>query len=323
MKRRSLVLLAALLPAARAARAAAAPAAAPAAGKKIVLVAGRESHGFGEHEFGAGCELLGLALRRALPAAEVRVIAGGWPQDETALAGADAVLIYSDGEGSHVINGREAAVRALHERGTGLGFVHYACNVHKGEQGRLLLDAIGGYYETGWSVNPMWIADFRELPEHPVTRGVRPFQLHDEWYFHMRFRDGMSGVTPLLAAVPPEETRRRPDGPHSGNAQVRARSGMQEIVAWAAENPNGSRGFGFTGAHFYWNYAQDDFRRLTLNAIAWLARIEIPAEGLDSTRPTFEEMEALITRRQPPPDWPEKRRRWQNSPLWIKTPARP
>ena len=36
--------------------------------------------------------------------------------------------------------------------------------------------------------------------------------IYDEWYFHMRFRDGMKGVLPILSAVPPASTMSRPDG---------------------------------------------------------------------------------------------------------------
>ena len=50
-----------------------------------------------------------------------------------------------------------------------------------------------------------------ELP-YPVTRGVQPFQIKDEWYFNMRFagdfgadgageKDGVK-FTPLLVAKP-------------------------------------------------------------------------------------------------------------------------
>ena len=38
--------------------------------------------------------------------------------------------------------------------------------------------------------------------DHPITRGVKPFAADDEWYYHMRFREGMSGVTPILTAMP-------------------------------------------------------------------------------------------------------------------------
>ena len=57
-----------------------------------------------------------------------------------------------------------------------------------------------------WSVNPWWTPEFKELPKHEVTRGVKPFAINDEWYYHMRFVPEMKGVTSILAAVPPKST---------------------------------------------------------------------------------------------------------------------
>ena len=51
---------------------------------------------------------------------------------------------------------------------------------------------------------------------------MNPFKIYDEWYFYMRFRDGMAGVTPILTAIAPESTMSRPDGSHEGNPEVRA-----------------------------------------------------------------------------------------------------
>ncbi len=45
-----------------------------------------------------------------------------------------------------------------------------------------------------------------KLPEHPITRGVKPFKINDEWYYHMRFREEMEGVTPILTDLPPDAT---------------------------------------------------------------------------------------------------------------------
>ena len=44
-------------------------------------------------------------------------------------------------------------------------------------------------FEPYWSVNPVWNAEFTLLPEHPITRGVEPFAMMDEWYYHMRFQN--------------------------------------------------------------------------------------------------------------------------------------
>ena len=51
---------------------------------KIVLVAGRPSHGPGDHEFNAGCKLLAKCLAE-VPGIEPVVVTGGWPEDEIGL----------------------------------------------------------------------------------------------------------------------------------------------------------------------------------------------------------------------------------------------
>jgi hypothetical protein len=165
-----------------------------------------------------------------------------------------------------------------------LACLHYAVEPTKEKGEKEFLDWIGGCFEINRSVNPTWNADFKELPKHPITSGVNPFKIYDEWYFYMRFRDGMSGVTPILSAVAPESTMSRPDGTHSGNPDVRAsvKKGEAQHMAWACERADGGRGFGFTGSHYHKNWGNNDFRKLVLNAILWTAKAEVPAEGVPS-----------------------------------------
>jgi hypothetical protein len=96
----------------------------------------------------------------------------------------------------------------------------------------------------------------------------------------MRFVDDLKGVTPLLSAVPPDSTREGPDGPHSGNPTVRSRKGQPEHVAWVYERPDGGRGFGFTGGHFHRGWADENMRRLVLNALLWIAKAKVPPNGV-------------------------------------------
>jgi type 1 glutamine amidotransferase len=249
---------------------------------RIVFIAGNPSHPPGEHEHRAGCLLLKTCLDNVKGVTSV-VYSNGWPDDPRAFDGASAVVLYSDGGRLHPFlqSERLKTIGALMDRGAGLGVLHWACDVAKDHGQREFLDWIGGCFEQHWSVNPMWTAEFKALPEHPVTRGVNPFQLYDEWYFHLRFRDGMDKVTPLLTAVPPESTMTRPDGPYTGNPAVREAVKRREPqhVAWAAERPNGGRGFGFTGGHYHKNWGDDDFRKLVLNGILWVAKAEVPANG--------------------------------------------
>ena len=275
------------------------------AGKKVVLLAGRRSHGYGTHEHYAGCSLLARWLKANVPGVEA-LVHRGWPKNPAILEGAAAIAVICDGGGGHVLTKHLDEAGELMEQGVGLACIHYAVVVPKGAVGAKFLDWMGGHYETWWSVNPTWMANFREFREHPVTRGVRPFKIRDEWYYHMRFRESLEGVTPVLTAIPPDATRKRKDGAHSGNPHVRARMGQPEHVAWVYQRPNGGRGFGFTGGHWHWNWAHDDFRKLVLNALVWVAGLDVPAGGVESRTPTVADLQVDMDA-APPKNWQPQR----------------
>jgi len=263
--------------------------------KKIVFVAGKPSHGKGQHEHRAGCMLLADHLNKSGLPVEAVVVDQGWPADNQVFDGASAVVIYSDGGGGHPGIRQLATLRAMAKKGVGIGCIHYAVEVPKGEPGDAFLDTIGGYFETNWSVNPHWDASF-VMPVHEISRGIQDYQMRDEWYYHMRFRKDMEGVTPILSTMPPADTLSRPDGPHSGNPHVRAavleRKEKQHVM-WAFERPaaaGSGRGFGFTGGHFHKNWQNDQQRRIVLNAITWIAGLAVPEKGIASPTPTDAQM---------------------------------
>jgi type 1 glutamine amidotransferase len=260
-----------------------APASSRADDKRIVMIAGKPSHGPGEHEFRAGLLLFQKCLA-GYPGIQVEVYSNGWVPNSDLLKGAAAIIIYSDGGAGHpALQGDHLQVLgALMKQGVGLACLHYAVEptMEKGEHE--LLDWLGGCFEINYSVNPVWEANFTSLPDHPITRGVNPFNLKDEWYFNMRFREGTEKI---LASVPSSSTTNRPDGPHEDNPTVRAlvAQGVPQTVAWATERPDGGRGFGFTGGHYHRNWGNDNVRKLVLNGILWVAKVEIPSNGVPST----------------------------------------
>lgn len=271
------------------------PVADAAAKKKVLFISGKPSHGYGAHEHYAGCLLLAKALNDSNVGVQADVIKHGWPTDASVFDGVSTVVMYSDGGGGHMVMPNLKQMDALAKKGVGVVCIHYAVEIPAGEPGNYFLDWIGGYFEMNWSVNPHWTGKFTKFPEHPITRGVKPFEIHDEWYYHMRFRPNMEGVTPILTDLPPDSTLSRPDGPHSGNVHVRAAVQTRkeaQHVAWASENKNGGRGFGFTGGHDHWNWGDPNFRKLMLNAIAWTAKIEVPANGVENAPVNLEQLEA-------------------------------
>lgn len=267
------------------------------ASKSIVMIAGRPSHGPGQHEHNAGVQLLAKCLKESGVTADIKVhLNGTWPSGED-LAKASTILIYSDGGGGHPALQGDRLQQLDREMKRGAGFValHYAVEPTTQKGNKEFIDWMGGCFETHWSVNPHWDANFKEFPKHPVANGVKPFASRDEWYFHMRFRRNMEGVTPVLSDVPPDSTMQRKDGPHSGNPVVREEVANKkpQHVAWAAERDGGGRGFGFTGGHFHLGWGIESQRKLVLNAILWTAHIDVPADGVAS-KVTEEDLKANL-----------------------------
>jgi hypothetical protein len=255
------------------------------ADKRIVLIAGKVSHGPGDHEFRAGSLLLQKCLN-AVPGITSEVYSNGWPADPKVFEGASAVLIYADGGGGHpAIQGDHMKViDGLAAKGVGLGFAHYGVEVPKGDPGDAMHRWAGGYYEHQFSVNPMWSPEFNSFPLHPVTRGVKPFSVRDEWYFNMRWAPETKGVTHILVAKPSDQVRNGPyvypPGPY---AHIQADKGRDETMMWVFERPDGGRGFGFTGGHRHLNWGNESFRKVVLNGLLWLAKVEVPKDGVAST----------------------------------------
>ncbi len=284
--------------------------------KKIVFIADPDTHGGpGNHEFKAGAIYMARTLNATYPNCYAVVHPGGrwpggtfkvdgatlpkktggvWPKD---IGHADCYVVLLNHGGKAA---EDAEIQAAVERGAGFMAIHYGVEVNKGKQGNNYLKWAGGYFEAYWSVNPFWVPKFDKIPDHETTRGVKPFSINDEWYYHMRFVEDMKGVTPILSAVAPVETvSKRWDGKkpgsHNGNEAVLAavKAGQPQHVAWAYVRPDGGRGFGFTGYHNYKNLQNDSFRTLLLNAAAWTAKLEVPTNGIATKTPTTEELDKL------------------------------
>ncbi|RLS58078.1 MAG: hypothetical protein DWH91_03070 [Planctomycetota bacterium] len=264
--------------------------------KKVVIVAGKPSHPKRMHEFNAGSQLLARCLKDS-PLVKVEVVLNGWPQDESVFDGAAAIVFYMDGGGRHELvleNGRRLKLAEEWTRnGVGIGCMHYGVEVVADQAGGEFRKWIGGYYENMFSCNPIWEPQFSDFPDHPITRGVKPFQIKDEWYFNMRFVEDLPGnaaamagdvkFQPILVATPSEAVRNGPyvypKGPYT---HIQANAGRSEAMMWTVERKDGGRGLGFTGGHFHDNWGNENFRKVVLNGIVWLAKAEVPAHGIES-----------------------------------------
>lgn len=203
----------------------------------------------------------------------------GWPEDETVLDGIRCLVIYADG--TSVVSRGWQKVDALAKQGTGIVFLHYAVHPSAQEGDQYYRPWIGGAFETGWSVNPHWVADLQALANHQVSRGVRsPVQAYDEFYYNIRFPADRSQLLDLVTAVPTRANIKKYI--KLWNEHGVAGLDRRQTLMWGIERADGGRGVGFTGGHYHRNWAVDGFRKLVLNAIVWAAKVEVPADGVAS-----------------------------------------
>ncbi len=268
--------------------------------KKIVFIAGSPSHGYGNHDFKSGCNLLAKLLNESGQPVKAEVCYPGWPKDASILADADAIVVYADGGRGNPLIPHLKELDALAKKGVGIGMMHYAVECPKGEAGDKFMEWTGGFYETLHSCNPMWEADFKSFPDNPVTRGVTPFRAMDEWYFCLNFAESPVKPTPILRATPSDAVR---NGPYSGPAgpykHIQEAKGRTETLMWTLVRPEGGRGFGFTGGHKHWNWGKPQQRAVILNAIVWIAGLEVPAGGVPSPKLTFKDLDTNMDEAKP------------------------
>ncbi|EAQ78523.1 ThuA domain-containing protein [Blastopirellula marina] len=265
--------------------------------KKVVLIAGKKSHGpvgNGVHDYPWSVKLLKVMLDNSNIAEQVRVEyhLEGWPQDPRTLDDADTIMVISDGrdgdkyeEAPHFQNPQHvAAIQKQIDRGCGFLTFHFS-TFAPDKYAAQILDWSGGYFDWEDNGERRWYSAIEtqnaamELSsaDHPIARGVKPFTLREEFYYNLRF-DPDDASLQSIASVPTLPGR-EPNG---------------KVVAWARERKNGGRGFGTTCGHFYENWNDPQFRKLILNAIAWSAHVEVPAAGVEAKFYTHAEIDAAL-----------------------------
>lgn len=265
--------------------------------RKVVLIAGKKSHGpvgNGIHDYPWSVKLLKVMVDNSNVKDQLRVEyhLEGWPEDERTFDDADTIMVISDGRDGDLYEEAPqfstpehlACVARQMQRGCGFVTFHFSTFAPDKYADQILAWS-GGYFDWETDGKRQWYSaintrDTEVLPaspEHPVLRGVKPFKMNEEFYYNLRFRPDDKALKPIW--VVPALPGREPDG---------------RIVAWARERDDGGRGFGTTCGHFYANWQHDNFRRLILNALAWTAKVEVPPEGVAARFLTHAEITAAL-----------------------------
>ncbi len=237
---------------------------------KIVVIAGVPSNRPGQHEYFAGCALMTGWLKQNAGIWPV-LVANGWPQNESVLDGARAIVVYADGGTKlpFLEPARMAKMRALMDKGAGFVMLHQSVDVPEAQASEVE-SWLGGAWTKDIGCRGHWDMEFSGFAPHPILRGVEPFAAPlDGWLYNLHFAD--HGVTPLLTGAVPDKSR--------STADAKAHNGRAETIGWAYERPNGGRSFAFTGCDLHRNWQVESQRRMVVNGILWAAKMEVPEGG--------------------------------------------
>jgi type 1 glutamine amidotransferase len=221
---------------------------------RILLVSSEPDHAWATHMYEHECKLLGKCLENT-PGVK-STTSQGWPKDAKQLEGVKAIVFYCKHAGDILLDpaNRKQCLRLLDD-GAGLTAIHWSTGADE-RYGPEYLDLLGGWFNrahSGLSTGKSWLT--QADPKHPITRGWKEWEIHDEFYLNLRFA---KQTKPLLTVKV---------------------DGVDQVVGWTLERAGGGRSFGTTLGHFHDNFVREDFRRLLVNGILWTAHRDVPPEG--------------------------------------------
>ncbi|MBA4019597.1 MAG: hypothetical protein C0483_20730 [Pirellula sp.] len=238
---------------------------------KTLLLLGQkpDGHAAGSHEYMPGQRIL-QHLLGDVPGWKIEIVQadGEWPQGPELLAKADAVVLFVSEGGRWVVEDprRYDAFAKLAARGGGISGLHWGVGVKDPKKIAPFVQLLGACHG-GADRKFRVIEGSIQVPDskHPVVRGVVSTKLRDEYYFALKREPKASeALVPLITV---------------------SIDGVDEMIGWAWQRPDGGRSFGFTGLHFHKAWEKSAYRRLVAQGVLWTMGQEIPAAGVDVAIP--------------------------------------
>jgi type 1 glutamine amidotransferase len=226
--------------------------------KRLLLISqGPDGHPWNTHEFRAGVRIL-KRLLADVPGLEVSTADAGEDAREIPkrIDEADGVVLFVS-QGAKWVGedpARLAAFRRLAARGGGITALHWAVGAKEAESIDVAKSLWGGCHGGPDRKYVVATKTLTPNPDHPITAGLKPVTIRDEWYYALKFATDPP-VTPLWTT------------------EI---DGFPQTVAWAWQRPDGGRSFGFVGLHFNENWGDETYRRFVARGVLWTVGLEEP-----------------------------------------------
>lgn len=233
--------------------------------KKVLLLSqGSDGHPPTTHEYAAGMRILEKCLT-TVSGIEVKHVNADnpWPEGPLLIRDADCVVLFlSEGaRWTHEDPRRIEAFAQLAARGGAFLTLHWGMGTKEPQYIDGYLKLFGGCHGGPDRKYKVFDANVTiATKDHPVTRGIANFSIHEEFYYELKLVPASNQHKPIL------------------QAEI---DGKSETVAWAWQRGDGGRSFGFSGGHFHENWARVEYRRLMTQAILWSLDLPIPETGVN------------------------------------------
>ncbi len=232
--------------------------------KHILLLAQKpDGHPPQTHEYQPGLKLLAELLARQ-PGIKTTITSADepWSEGIELLRQADgAVMFLSQGAAWTNADARRLdALSLLAARRGGLVTIHWGMGTKEAANIEPYLKLFGGCH--GGPDRKFKVVDTRvELaaPAHVIAAGIKPFAVHEEFYYKLKFAQTGERVQPVVTT------------------EI---DGQRETVAWAWQRPDGGRSFGFSGLHYHTNWRHIEYRRMIVQAVLWTNGLVVPDQGV-------------------------------------------
>jgi len=205
------------------------------------------------------------------------------------LKGVDAIIVECSAEGSskeraHPLfppsgdNTRSydkttlaylAQLDSLHKAGMGIMVLHWGITTTNQKATQYYLSWFGSASLSGYTRNPLgyWsVSPIEAAKNHPILRGVGPFNYKDEIFSRMVVNPGDPYRTDLL----------------TGTIEKSNQGASEPLGIATAYDKNGARGVLWGGMDYHSALKNENYRRFVLNAILWTAGIDVPKGGVKS-----------------------------------------
>ena len=237
--------------------------------KRLLLIGGPyDHHPKGTHEYMSGMRIVSKCLAD-VDGLQIIVTNSerAWSDGPAMIADADGIVLFRE-QGARWMQkdpDRLAALEDLGRRGGGCVALHFGMGTVDARYIDRFVALFGGCHggpdrkHDTLSVKAL-VADRR----HPICLGINDFEVHDEFYYQLKFVKPAGTVAPLI------------------QAKI---EGRLETVSWAWEREDGGRSFGFSGLHYHRNWQLKEYRRLVSHAILWTLKLPVPEGGVDVELP--------------------------------------